>query len=156
MAFDKNRVLRFKTRHVPSKSGEKLVDEFKLTYNDDGTQEVIVCGKRDIYAEIQSHADSVDIHKIIEMCIVTGNEEPLYKTKGFYGDLVGMPKTYAEALQKAAEAEHLWSQLPTDVKEKFDNSVEKFFATAFSKEWIEKIGIKEDEPKIESEGDVNE
>lgn len=140
-----NRVHHFTDRNFePTRSGEKIVPTYKLIYDDDGTQEVVESGKKNIYLEIQSHADSVDVHKIIEMCTMTNDDSPLYKTMGFYGDLVGFPTNYAEALQKLQEAENVWKALPVDVKEKFDNSVTQFYATAFSDEWINKIGIVKD------------
>lgn len=149
-----NRVLNFKDRTFEStKSGEKIVPTYKLIYDDDGTQEVVECGKKNIYLEIQSHADSVDVHKIIEMCMLTNDPSPMYKQMGYYGDLVGFPTTYAEALQKLQEAENVWKGLPTEVKEKFDNSVTQFFATAFSDDWIKKIGI-EDKKEVVIESEV--
>lgn len=150
-----NRVLAFadlRKKVPPTATGEPIVDTYKLTYNDDGSVEIVVAGKRNIVAEIQSHADSVDLHKILEQCKVTGDVSPLFKTEGFYGDLVGFPTNYAEAIQKLAEANHIWDQLPTETKEKFDNDVNQFFATAFSDSWIQKIGmikeaVEEDDPK---------
>lgn len=150
-----NRVLNFKERvFIPTRSGEKIVPTYKLTYDDDGTQEVVECGKKNIYLEIQSHAESVDVHHIIEMCMVKNDPTPLYKTMGYYGDLVGFPTTYAEALQKLQEAENVWKGLPTEVKEKFDNSVTQFFATAFSDEWVKKIGIDEKKEIVDVKSEV--
>lgn len=150
-----NRVLNFSDlrKEVPcTDPGQRLVEKYKLSFDDDGTKELVSDGFVDVYAEIQSHADSVDIHKIIERCTATGDMSELYKTEGFYGDLAMFPSTRAEALQMLAEANNIWDKLPVEVKKKFDNNVDNFFATAFTDEWTKKLEIKQDAPiKEESE-----
>lgn len=143
--------------------GSPLMDVYKLRYRDDGTQTLEVIGQRNIYEEIQSHADSVDIHVILGMCMRKGDYALLYQREGFYGDLSEMPSTYAEVLQHVHDAEEVWKSLPADVKEKFNNSVSEFYASAFTPEWAEKIELKKDAPlpvdpvaPIKEEGAVNE
>lgn len=140
-AFGKYRSLRLEVS--PSKSGERIKEEYKLTFNDDGTKELVVVGKVDVYEMIQSHKDSVDVHMIIERCATTGDLSELYKRKGFFADLADFPTNYAEVLKNTAEAEYLWKKLPSEIKEKFNNDVSQFYATAFSKEWYEKLAINE-------------
>lgn len=125
----------------PSRSGDRLKDEYKLTFNDDGTKEIVAVGKIDVYEMIQSHKDSVDVHAIIERCAVTGDLSELYKRKGFFADLADFPTNYAEVLKNTAEAEYLWKKLPSEIKEKFNNDVSQFYASAFSKEWYEKLQL---------------
>lgn len=154
-----NRVLNFADlrNQAPSTDpGVRLITTYKLSYDDDGTKELVVDGYKDIYEEIQSHADSVDIHKIVERCALTGDMSELYKTEGFYGDLAMFPETRAEALQMLAEAQNIWDKLPVDVKKKFDNNVDNFFSTAFTDEWTEKLEIKQDDHIKESEVKENE
>ena len=154
-----NRVLNFTDLReaVPcTNNGERLVTQYKLSYNDDGSKEIVVDGYKDVYEEIQSHADSVDIHKIVERCTITGDMSELYKTEGFYGDLAMFPTTRAEALQMLAEAQNIWDKLPIDVKKKFDNNVDNFFSTAFTDEWTKKLEIKQNEKIKESEVKENE
>ena len=143
----------------PTNPGNRIKDEYKLTYNDDGSKELVVCGKVDVYEMIQSHADSVDVHAIIERCTMTGDMSELYKTKGFYADLSEFPSTYAEVLKSVAEAEYLWKKLPSEVKEKFDNDVSKFYANAFTEDWYKNLSVNdaEHEEVIEKkEGEVVE
>lgn len=154
-----NRVHKFADlrEDVPcTNNGERLITVYKLSYDDDGTKELVVDGYKDVYEEIQSHADSVDIHKIVERCTMIGDMSELYKTEGFYGDLAMFPTTRAEALQMLAEAQNIWDKLPIDVKKKFDNNVDNFFSTAFTDEWTKKLEIKQDEPIKESEVKENE
>lgn len=155
-----NRVRNFADlrKEVPDTNpGERLIEQYKLSYDDLGNKELIVDGYIDIYEEIQSHADSVDIHKIVERCMLTGDTSELYKTEGFYGDLAMFPKTRAEALQMLAEAQNIWDKLPIDVKKKFGNNVENFFSTAFTEDWTKKLEITQNEPiKEESEVKADE
>lgn len=137
--------------------GERFVDQYKLTYLDDGTETLEVCGKIDVYEKIQSYKDATDIKAIIDRCIITGDMRELYKSEGFYADMTIMPTSRIEALKSLAEAKNVWQQLPADVKEKFDNDVSKFFASAFTDEWFKKLEIKTDDPKtVDEGGEVNE
>ena len=137
-------------------AGERLVQKYKLSFDDDGTKELVPDGFVDVYEEIQSHADSVDIHKIVERCTITGDTSELYKTEGFYGDLAMFPKTRAEALQMLAEAQNIWDKLPVDVKKKFDNNVDNFFSTAFTEEWTKKLEIVPEQKEEVEEVETNE
>lgn len=139
--------------------GSPILDIFKLKFEDDGTQTLEKIGEKNIYEEIQSHKDSVDIHVILGQCMRKGDYSLLYQREGFFGDISEMPTTYAEVLQHVADAEELWKQLPAEVKEKFDNSVAKFYASAFTPEWTEKLSLKAAEPvtePIKEEGVSNE
>lgn len=162
-----NRVVYFKDLRdkVPyTDPGQRFNDVYKLTVEDDGTEKLVVCGKVDTYEMIQSYADSCDLKAIIERCTRSGDYSELYKTEGFYADMTIVPKTRSEALQAFAEAENVWNKLPKEAKEKFDNDVNKFFASAFTDEWFKKLEIpqKEDEGAyrtnegIVREGEMNE
>lgn len=131
---------------IPTCVGSPLMDVYKLRFRDDGTQTLEVIGQRNIYDEIQSHADSVDIHVILGMCMRKGDYALLYQREGFYGDLSEMPTSYAEVLQHVHDAEEVWKSLPAEVKEKFNNSVSEFYASAFTPEWAEKVSLKKDDP----------
>lgn len=147
-----NRVIKFanlREQVEPTSSGNRINEVYKIEFNDDGTQDLVVCDHVDTYEMIQSHAASVDLKKIIERCTITGDTSELYKTEGFYGDLVGFPKTRAEALQMLSDANMIWAKLPTSVKEKFDNDVNKFFASAFTEEWSKKLEIVKEDIKEE-------
>lgn len=145
-----NRVINYVNEviHKPTCCGDRLIETFKLSFNDDGTKELVVDGHKDIYAEIQSHADSCDVKAIIKRCTITGDTSELYKNPGFYGDIINMPNTYADVLKAAQEANNIWNKLPANVKEKFDNDVSKFYASAFTKDWMDKLGIEFEEPSI--------
>lgn len=154
-----NRVLAFSDlrEKVPATcSGDRLNPEYKLQINDDGSEELVVTGYVDTYEMIQSHADSVDLKAIIARCTSSGDMSELYQNEGFYADMTIMPKTRVEALQAIAEAENVWAKMPKEAKEKFDNDVNKFFASAFTDEWYEKLKIPNEKNVDEKAGEVNE
>ena len=52
-----------------------------------------------------------------------------------------MPSTLAEAQNLMIQAENTWNKFPREIKQKFDNDVDKFIATMGTKEWADILGI---------------
>ena len=72
-----------------------------------------------------------------------------------------MPSTLAEAQNLMIQAEQTWDKLPREVKQKFDNDVDKFIARFGTADWMEALGLNQkpviDEPVIdEKEGEKKE
>lgn len=123
---------------TPSGSRTRIVYSPKV--NDDGTIDLIPSGKEDWYGLIQSYKDSVDVHCILARC-VNGDMSALNKVQGFYADATKFPKTHAEMLQLMIDARNNFDKMPSDIKQKFDNDFNKWFASAGSDEWFEKCGF---------------
>lgn len=146
--------------HFPTCSGTGGIEiEYAPKYAADGTLTVKEVGKHDLYADIQSHADSVDLNNILAR-YSNGDPSALNVRPGSFGDFVGMPKTYAELLNRTLDGERQFNQLPLEVREKFDYDFGKWLAAAGSDEWLAAMGIETDvsttvEP-IEKEVNVNE
>lgn len=154
-----NRAVQYRDKSLDQTNpGCRLVDQYKLSYLDDGTETLEVCGKLDVYEKIQSYRDQTDIKAIIDRCIITQDMRELYKTEAFYADMTVMPKSRIDALKSLAEAQNVWAKLPADIKEKFDNDVNKFFRSAFSEEWYKKLEIPQEKKEIVDvkEGEANE
>lgn len=120
----------FRTMFEPSERVSKNVGNgmrklYSSRIADDGTVELIESGQEDLYAAIQSHKDSCDIHILLAR-YANGDEMALSKVQGVYGDFTQMPKTYAELLNTVIAGENLFNSLPKEVREKFDHSLEKF------------------------------
>ena len=90
-------------------------------------KQLVPCGETDRQAIIDSYAESTDINNIIER-FLNGDEAVVNVTRGTYGDFRNTPKTYAEMFQRMQDCENIFNSLPADIKEKFDNSVEKFWS----------------------------
>lgn len=114
---------------------------FSGSYNERGQVELKEDGTEDIYAFIQSFAESTDIHSILRR-YQNGEVDVLEKVQGFYGDITEMPKTYAEALQRIADSEKVFWSLPVDVRAKFGHSFSAFLAASNDTDFLDKLGVK--------------
>ena len=92
----------------------------------DGEETLAETGESDWYGYIQSHADSVDIHKILERCRMMDDFSPLMRMPAEFMDVTYMPKSLAEAYAMTKDAENFFERMPTSVKEKYDNNFVQF------------------------------
>lgn len=92
-----------------------------------------------LYSEIQSHKESVDINCILER-FERGDMNVLNRRTGIYLDVTDMPKSYAEMYQRIMDAEAHFKSLPLDIREKFNHSPQEFFAAIGTQKWIDVFG----------------
>lgn len=136
--------LKFRTQYdrdrIFSIPGDRSKIEYELRYSDQGVEYLEEVGKVDLYEEIQSHRLSVDINYLIKR-YEAGDVSALERRQGVYGDFSEMPKTYAEMLNRAIDAENAFDRLPVSVKERFDNSMAQWLSSFGSPEWASKMGL---------------
>lgn len=94
---------------------------------DDGSIELVVDRLEDTDLIIDSFRESTEIYNIMAR-IQAGDVSLLNQKNGFYGDVTEMPKTYAEMLDLMHRGEEFFNKLPVDVKEKYNNDFNQFFA----------------------------
>ena len=82
--------------HVYTDPGSPIKIEYQLRIVDN-SEEIVETGKSDLYEYIQSHADSVDITKILERCAMIQDYSMLNRMPAQFMDVSDMPKTLAEA-----------------------------------------------------------
>lgn len=99
---------------------------------------VVDKGEENLYAYINSFADSVDIHVLLAR-FMNGDKEALLQRAGAYIDISALPTNINEFIELARNAENLFNSLPIDVKESFNNNMMEFVSTIGDKEWIEKM-----------------
>lgn len=104
----------------------------------DGSIELVEIGKENTDEYIQSFEEVTDMSFILAK-LETGDMSVLNRREAFYGDFSEVPKTFAEVLQLRIDAQNTFDHLPVDVKEKFDNDVNKFLATAGTEDWRKKL-----------------
>lgn len=131
----------------------------KITYHGrvetDGTITLVKDGIINIQEQIDSFEPSTDIYNIINNL----GMDALRADTGNYFDATDVPKSYAEMLQLFIDGEKAFERLPIEVKQKFDNDFNKWFATAGSEEWLKKCGFGatiEDVVKEEVKEEVSE
>lgn len=115
-------------------------------YDEKGRVVLEESGRENLYDYIQSYAESCDIHVLMKR-YANGDADALSQKQGFYGDFLDFPKTYAEALNHMNEMERQFMALPVETREKFGNSFTEFLAASGEADFLERLGIKAEEPK---------
>lgn len=111
-----------------SNPGSPIHVTYAPHFDDTGHYELVESGKINIYDEIQSHADSVDIHVLLKM-YAEGDASALVRRQGSFMDVTGMPSTYAEMLNVLNDANQIFLQLPVDERAKYDHSFEVWLSS---------------------------
>lgn len=109
-------------------SGSPFLDTYKLKVQENGKTDLTKVGKINIYEEIQSHKDSVDLHLTLER-FAKGEIDSIDKRFGSYGDFTNMPQNYMELCQRVVDAENFFHDLPVDVRREFDHDPSLFFSS---------------------------
>ena len=143
----------FETKYrVPRRVFAHPGDPIKITYSPEfdkrGVMTLVETGKENLYDFIQSHRDSVDLHKIIER-FERGDVAALSKVQAVYADLSEMPSNYADMLNQVIAGEKMFNELPISVKEKFGQNFNQWMSTLGSDEWMSNMGYsKPDDPVV--------
>ena len=117
---------------VFSEAGSPIDYEWKLDITKDG-REVLVHGREiNIYDEIQSHAESVDINVILDR-YANGEILDLKMRDAMYADVTEMPTNLADVLRKNIAAQNYFNALPLEERAKFDYDYGVFLASADKK-----------------------
>lgn len=125
------------TEDFVSSSGDRYRNEYTGKVLDNGVIELVLNGKTDVYAQIQADAEANSIPAILAR--FENGDASGFDARPLYGDFTDLPKSYAEFLQRQIDAQHVWETLDPKMKIKFDNDMNQFFATAGTKEWIDKL-----------------
>lgn len=129
-----------------SDPGCKMFDEYQYV-DVDGIQTLKKVGVVDRQAEIESFSKSADISNILNR-FMNGETDILHKSVGTFGDFRNAPNSYADYFARVRDAKKIFDALPDDIKYKFDDDPEKFFLEFGTSSFLEKVGYKEDPPKV--------
>lgn len=110
----------------------------KPTYTADDNGYPVQTGTVNLYDEIQSHRQSVELSTLLQR-YAQGDVTALNKIEGVYADVVDMPSTYAELFNRVRDAENSFNALPEDVRVLFDNSPVSFWQSIGTPEFASKI-----------------
>ena len=140
-----------------SEPGNPIKEVYKPLVQKDGSIILVVEGHENTDEIIKSYEDSVDIDVILAR-YMNGDLEALNRRVGQYGDFTQFPETYAEVLQMRIDAENVFRDLPVEIKQKFNNDPDQFFAQSGTEEWNEKLGsiLNLNKEEIKEEGEVKE
>lgn len=123
---------------MPSNPGSRYEPLYRCEVQDDGSIKFIEIGKDDLYERIQSYEQSTDIRILLKR-FEKGDSTALSRVQGFYADMTGAPKSYAQILQSVIDGQAMFDQLPVAVRSEFGGDFFKFFSTMDSPEWMAKI-----------------
>lgn len=107
---------------------------------DDGIIRLVNDGAIDLQEQINSYEPSTNIYNIVA-ALSPGEFDKMVAPAGDFIDATDMPKTYAEALQLVIDGQNTFAKLPLEVRQKFNNDFNQWFATAGSPDWFQKCGI---------------
>lgn len=125
---------------VPSCPGERWKIEYEPIVQADGTIELRESGKTDLQEFYDSQAASCDMALIISRYL-NGDRSVLEQRQGAYFDATQVPSTYAEMLQTVISGQRSFEALPVEIKQKFNNDFNQWFATAGSDDWQSKMTV---------------
>lgn len=138
----------FKTKYnrerVHSEHGSRIAPVFSLQSKEAGKLDLKITGEEDIYAKIQSYAQSVDIHNIL-LRYKMGETDILEKRNGTFIDVSDMPTSFAEIMNTVITAENNFNELPLEVRKAYDFSPAQYIADIGSEKWLDILGIKSNE-----------
>lgn len=97
-------------------------------------------GKENTDDFIQSFAESTDISFILAK-LAAGDTSVLNQRQVMYGDFTKAPTNLAEAMQLQIDSRNAFDRLPVEVKQKFNNDPNQFFASAGEAAWFDKLGL---------------
>lgn len=118
-------------RPRPAKTpvGSRKKITYRGVYLDDGTLELYEAGEEDIYAKIQSHAESVDVNLLVQR-YCNGEQDVLRRVQGQYLDVTAMPKDMVSYLQMISDAQAVYNALPVADKSAAGNSFERWLVAS--------------------------
>lgn len=125
-----------KRKSFVSCSGSHIMTIYEYRFVD-GIKQLVPSGKTDTQELIDSFAESADINNII-VRFLNGDESVINKVVGTFGDFRDCPTTYAEMFDRIQKCENLFNSMPVEIKEKFDNSYEKFWSS-FGSEYFDDV-----------------
>lgn len=109
--------------HSPSPTGIASEFQERLDYN--GVAYLEKVGSKDLNAIVQASKESTLVYNIIDR-FENGDISALSKSKGFFGDFLGMPSSLAEAHNLIVGIESKFKELPLKIREAFGNSAQLF------------------------------
>jgi hypothetical protein len=118
--------MQFKTQYdarerLFSNPGDPIHITYAGHYDDKGRVVLVESGRENIYDQIQSHAESCDIHVLMKR-YMNGDVSALSQAQGQFLDVTDFPKTYADMLNFVNDMERSFMSLPAEVRAKFGNS----------------------------------
>lgn len=123
----------------PQEPGNRMQPHYRQKYDENGHPYLIKDGETDVYAIIQSHKDECDINALLAR--YAAGDMGVIHPGAVYADISNIPENIIEMINLINGNREKFNALPAKIKELFGNSYERWAATAGTEEWLEKMGI---------------
>lgn len=155
MAFRSVSNFRETAEQWQTEAGESVRRTYLWEHNEKGEKTLKLDQIIDQQAEIDSYLEETKIENIIRRASIDPNIAARIAPDigGGIQDFTEMPHTLAEMQNIMIRAEQIWSEVPKEIKYKFDNDVDKFIASFGTVEWAKNLGIYEEK---QADGKVTE
>lgn len=124
-------------KRVPTGNG--MENTYGYERNAYGRKILVKTGERNQYEEIQASLEETKIENILARAAAGDNS--VFRPNGIYSDTSIMPHNMIEAMQQIQDLENMWGGLPTDIRRKYNFSVDDFIARSGSEEWLKDMGL---------------
>jgi hypothetical protein len=130
-------------------NGHEPEYEYKVT---ETGRELVKTGENDVYALIQSRLEETKIENIIKRATydptALGGQE--WQNSAQMVDITDVPTDYHTWYNRIEDAKKQFEALPIEVKNKWDNDVEKYVMAYGTIEWADKMGLLKEEKPAEN------
>lgn len=133
----------FEKTEFVTNPGNRYRDVLTPDIDKDGNITLVLTGKEDLWDTYNSYRDSCDTTILVER-FLSGDESALQRGTPVFMDLLGAPKSLAEAYALNFRAEKAFESLDSSIKEKFGNSYMRFVSEAGSPEWFSALKVNQD------------
>ena len=123
--------------HFYNNPGKKFETKWQETV-EKGKLTICISGYENVYERIQADLEQCKIENILKK-VAMGDLTMLNQAEPMYVDATTMPKTLMEAQNLVIRMKDEFSKMPTEVKEKFNNSAEQYVSEMGTKEFFEKM-----------------
>ena len=136
-----------KPKRIPNNPGNIMEPQYKERYDEDGRPYLEQVGEVNTYEKIQSYKDEVDPMSILAR--YEAGDTTIMANPGWYIDTSKMPTNYIEWRNLMNEQKEKFETLPLEIRNRFGNNFNAWAATAGEPEWIEKMGIIQNQSNAE-------
>lgn len=127
---------QYDRERVTTEPGNPIKEVFAGKLDKYGNLVVEKKGDKNLYAEINSWADSVDINVLLAR-FANGDKNALIQRAADFIDITNIPTNIADMLNLVNDGKKFFDSLPIDVKKAFDNNFNKFITSVDSQEWYD-------------------
>lgn len=126
-------------------SGSRYENEYQEEIDKkSGKKKLVVTGKKDVYALIQSDLESTKIENILHK-LALGDLSVLRQAELTYVDEKDFPHSLMEAQNIVIKAKQEFEKMPVEVKKLFNNSAEQYVSEIGTDDFIKKMSPYNDE-----------